>query len=74
LDQLEAYLGKQLPLDPCSGKPFHYRWEGRGFTLYSVGPDGSDDGGDRPAGEGPMPVLGRVKGGKSKDIVWVCKE
>ena len=34
-------------MDPWSGKPFHYRLNEDGtFTLYSVGEDGRDDGGD----------------------------
>ncbi|BDI31881.1 hypothetical protein CCAX7_39320 [Capsulimonas corticalis] len=33
------------PLDPYSGKPFGYRREGAGFVLYSVGKDGTFDGG-----------------------------
>jgi hypothetical protein len=36
---------KAVPLDPFSNKPFIYRLEGTGFKLYSVGPDGKDDGG-----------------------------
>jgi hypothetical protein len=31
--------------DPFTGKALCYRPEGAGFVLYSVGPDGSDDGG-----------------------------
>jgi len=30
--------------DPFSGKPFLYRREGNSFVLYSVGPNGKDDG------------------------------
>jgi hypothetical protein len=36
---------ESLSSDPFSGKPFHYRREGDGFVLWSVGPDGDDDGG-----------------------------
>ena len=35
----------RVPSDPFSKKPFHYRREGAGFVLWSVGPDGDDDGG-----------------------------
>jgi hypothetical protein len=37
----------QLPVDPFSakGEPLKLRREGRGFTLWSVGPDRTDDGG-----------------------------
>lgn len=36
-----------LAKDPHTGKPFAYRQRGNGFVLYSVGPDGKDDGGRR---------------------------
>ena len=40
---------KYLPapaLDPFSlGKPLLYRRNGSGYVLYSIGPDGKDDGG-----------------------------
>ncbi len=29
--------------DPCSGNSLLYRKEGRGFLLYSAGPDPQDD-------------------------------
>ncbi len=35
-------------LDPFSGKPFLYKKLPGSFVLYSVGPDGRDDGGVRP--------------------------
>jgi hypothetical protein len=60
------YLAKPV-MDPWSGKPLHYRRNADGtFTLYSVGEDGRDDGGD------PTP---RVPGQKiefwsGKDVVW----
>jgi hypothetical protein len=39
-----GYL-KELPMDPFSDKPLTYRRIDDGFTLYSVGPDFTDDGG-----------------------------
>ncbi|MEW6305159.1 MAG: hypothetical protein AB1705_16915 [Verrucomicrobiota bacterium] len=37
----------EIPRDPMAGAPFQYRLEkDSGFTLYSVGEDGKDDGGD----------------------------
>lgn len=60
------FLTKPL-MDPWSGTPLHYRRNADGtFTLYSVGEDGRDDGGD------PTP---RVPGSKiefwsGKDVVW----
>jgi hypothetical protein len=32
-------------LDRFADRPFVYRREGAGYVLYSVGPDGKDDGG-----------------------------
>jgi hypothetical protein len=34
-----------VPVDPFSGQPLRYRRQGEGYVLYSVGPDGKDDGG-----------------------------
>lgn len=34
-----------VPADPISGKPFRIRSEGERYLVYSVGPDGQDDGG-----------------------------
>ncbi len=49
-DRLPQALGDLLadrPLDPFTGNPFIYKPDpdGKGFLLYSVGPDGKDDGG-----------------------------
>jgi len=46
LDELVAagYL-KELPLDPYSDKPFVYKRIGDDFTLYSLGPNFTDDSG-----------------------------
>lgn len=35
-----------VPLDPFDGKPLHYRKEGAGFVVYSVGESLKYDGGD----------------------------
>ena len=60
-DSLEA-LASTAPtsVDPFSGEAYHYRREGEGFLLYSVGPNRKDDGG--------MKVEKRDEG----DIVWTC--
>jgi hypothetical protein len=50
-------------LDPFSGKPFGYRVEEPGFAIYSVGPDGIDDGGKRPHDHQKKPDEG-------SDWVW----
>ena len=45
LDTLASELvGKPL-VDPFSGKGLMYRRDGNGFIIYSVGPNGADDGG-----------------------------
>lgn len=40
-----AYL-PQEPLDPFSGKPFLVKRNDAAYTIYSVGPDRHDDGGE----------------------------
>jgi hypothetical protein len=47
-DLVPNYLDA-VTLDPFGGRPLHYRQTSQGFLLYSVGPDGIDDGGN------PMP-------------------
>lgn len=44
LAQVES-LGWNLPEDPFTGGPLVYRRTGRGFALWSVGPNMRDDGG-----------------------------
>jgi hypothetical protein len=34
-----------VPADVFSGEVLHYRPQGEGYVLYSVGPDGEDDSG-----------------------------
>lgn len=46
--------------DPFTGRTLCYRPDGDGFALYSVGPDGRDDGG--------TPRTGEAKAGH--DLVW----
>jgi hypothetical protein len=40
-----ATLGLGDLIDPFANQPLHYRPEGEGFVLYSVGEDGKDNGG-----------------------------
>jgi hypothetical protein len=47
-DSLSALVPKyanRVPSDPFTEQPLHYRREGAGFVLYSVGQNGVDDGG-----------------------------
>lgn len=68
--QLEELLPQQLsslPEDAMSNQPLHYkRTSDNNFLLYSVGPDGRDDGGHHP--DLPIPGSGEFKPGT--DIVW----
>jgi hypothetical protein len=67
LDALVPQFISAVPIDPMSAKPLRYRLNADGnFTLYSVGEDGRDDGGD------PNPGSGTSKFGmwEGKDAVW----
>ncbi len=59
LDGLKLTYLEKLPVDPFSGRPFVYRKKDGGYILYSVGPNGRDDGG----------VPGHP-GDRTDDIVW----
>jgi hypothetical protein len=60
LEELKPGLLAALPLDPYDGKPLRYARRADGVTVYSVGPDGIDDGGkiDRSKPLGPGTDLG----------------
>ena len=46
LTELTSGYLSRLPVDPFTGQgTFKYRVKGKSYTLYSVGPDGKDDGG-----------------------------
>jgi hypothetical protein len=45
LAQIEPHVSPETIRDPFSGKPFGYRLSGQTFLLYSVGPNGTDEGG-----------------------------
>ena len=51
LDELATNYLSHVPEDPFSGQPLVYRAQGTNWLLYSVGPDGVDDGG-KPLGRG----------------------
>jgi len=44
MDLVPRYIGA-IPKDQFSGQELHYAREGAGYLLYSVGPNGVDDGG-----------------------------
>jgi hypothetical protein len=45
LADVTAKTGMELNKDPFTGRDFLYRREGNGYLLYSIGPNGKDDGG-----------------------------
>jgi hypothetical protein len=48
-----------MPTDPYDGQPLRWRRAGDGVEIYSIGPDGQDDGGNR---DGQNPETGAVIG------------
>lgn len=57
-----------VPSDPFALKgPLHYRRTGQGYCLYSIGPDGKDNGGT-PCSEGQK-ISGSLKPTSTGDIV-----
>jgi hypothetical protein len=50
-EPIPAYL-ERIPLDPFDGAPLRYRRLDDGVVIYSVGPDGKDNGGK--FGKDPM--------------------
>jgi hypothetical protein len=46
LDELVPAQLARVPTDPFDGKPLRYRRLADGVVIYSVGPDGTDDGGN----------------------------
>jgi len=51
LNELVPNLLSTIPLDPFGGQSLIYKPTGTNWLLYSIGPDGVDDGG-KPAGRG----------------------
>lgn len=51
LAELETAISMAPQLDPFTGRPFGYRNVGNHYLLYSMGPDGVDDGGRRISGD-----------------------
>jgi len=47
LAEVQPYVSAEVLIDPFSGKPFGYRRNDNAFLLYSVGPNGTDEGGRR---------------------------
>lgn len=73
LDDVEA-AGWHLPSDPFGGAPFHYRKQGDGFVVWSVGPDMDDDGAKLDLGEF-HDMLPSEREGRSEDdcdVIFLC--
>ncbi len=70
LDVLIPTYLEQLPDDPFNGQPLHFKCTETGYTIYSVGENGIDDGGiDRPPTQSrnsspPLDIVFRVEHGK----------
>lgn len=46
LSELSSRILRKIPVDAyADGAPFHFLWQGQKYRLYSVGPNGNDDGG-----------------------------
>jgi hypothetical protein len=74
-DLVPQFLPRVIP-DPIDGKPLRYSLQPNGgFLLYSIGPDGVDDGGDatRPIGLGSLRIHNLVQESRwqiSRDWIW----
>jgi hypothetical protein len=73
LDQLTPAYLPSIPLDPIDGQPLRYKKaanEADGYTLYSIGVNGIDDGGDgtemKPRENGKPDY----SPDKTRDILW----
>ncbi len=60
LDDLAALM-PEPPTDPFSGRAFHYRRDGAGFLIFSIGPNARDDSGENAD-----------TAGAADDIAWRC--
>ena len=60
LESLPSAIMPKPLTDPFTGKPLIYKRKGEGFIIYSVGPNGKDDGGT-PRG---------TRRRKGDDVVW----
>jgi len=67
LDALVPDYASTVPIDPMSGRPFGYRLHSNGdFTLYSMGANGVDDGGDSQ----PPDASDQFDFWSGRDAVW----
>jgi len=66
-DLVPTYI-PDVPGDPFDGKPLRYKHLERGYVIYSVGSDGTDDGGKEP----PPAVRGKPNTSPS-DITFIVE-
>jgi hypothetical protein len=66
-DLVPTYL-PDVPSDPFDGKPLRYKHLERGYAIYSVGPDGTDDG-----GKGPPPAVRGKPNTSPYDITFIVE-
>lgn len=71
LNELVPAFLTAVPVDPMNGQPLRYRRNADGsFTLYSVGEDGKDDGGD----PNPSSSVTEYDLWSGRDAVWPVSE
>ncbi|HJT32636.1 MAG TPA: hypothetical protein VJ783_11390 [Pirellulales bacterium] len=62
LDELVPDFLGSVPSDPYGGGPLHYRADETEYLVYSVGPNGIDDGGQSdPSSSQPVDLVVRVR-------------
>jgi hypothetical protein len=61
LEQLKPAFLEAVPEDPFDGKPLRYKKLGKGYLVYSIGPDGADNGGVEDKKEGRPDIVFKVE-------------
>jgi hypothetical protein len=71
LSELTPEFLASVPLDPVDGQPLRYRSNTDGtFTLYSIGLNDKDDGGDPSLGTGARSSFFYWQNPQALDLVW----
>jgi len=71
-DLVPEYLDS-VPEDPVTGKALRYRAASDAYVVYSVGPDGKDDGG-KQLRETPVPARATLPAGTDMGIRVVIRK
>ncbi|MDB6116258.1 MAG: hypothetical protein JWO08_39 [Verrucomicrobiaceae bacterium] len=61
LSKLVPEFLSAMPTDPMNGRPMHYQRTGDRYKLWTVGPDGDDDGGTVEPGHSDDPRFPRLQ-------------